>query len=81
VVRPASSSSHALIGGLIGSALVSSDRVKWEGVVSHVLVSMVISPLIGLVPGYLFMLAVLWVFRRANVHRAPTLLSTPGFVR
>lgn len=41
---------------------------------------MVISPLIGLVLGYLFMLAVLWVFRRANVHRAPTLLSTPGFV-
>lgn len=65
-----SSSSHALIGGLIGSALVSSERVKWEGVFSHVLVPMVVSPLIGLVLGYLFMLAVLWIFRRANVHRA-----------
>jgi PiT family inorganic phosphate transporter len=30
----------------------------------------VFSPLIGLVAGYLFMLALLWVFRRAQVHKA-----------
>ena len=30
-----SSSSHALISGLIGSALVSSARVKWEGVTAE----------------------------------------------
>ena len=61
-----SSSSHALIGGLVGAALVGSDGVKWSGLVDKVLIPMVLSPLIGLALGYLFMLVLLWVFRRAN---------------
>jgi inorganic phosphate transporter, PiT family len=64
-----SSSSHALIGGLIGAALVGSDGVKWSGIVDKVLVPMVSSPLGGLVLGYLFMVAVLWAFRNANAHK------------
>jgi len=65
-----SSSSHALIGGLVGSALAGSDPVKWHGVLQKVVLPMVISPAIGLVLGYLFMLAILWAFRRANPGRA-----------
>ena len=65
-----SSSSHALIGGLVGAGLAGSDGVKWLGVVEKVIVPMVLSPVIGLVLGYLFMVAVVWVFRRANYHRA-----------
>jgi PiT family inorganic phosphate transporter len=65
-----SSSSHALIGGLIGAALAGSQSVKWLGVWHKVVLPMVFSPLIGLVAGYLFMLALLWVFRRAQVHKA-----------
>jgi phosphate/sulfate permease len=64
-----SSSSHALIGGLIGAALVGSDGVKWSGIGDKVVVPMVSSPLGGLVLGYLFMLGVLWAFRNANAHK------------
>ncbi|MEP6599035.1 MAG: inorganic phosphate transporter [Actinomycetota bacterium] len=65
-----SSSSHALIGGLVGAALAGSEGVKWSGVVDKVIIPMVISPIVGLLLGYLFMLAILWTFRRANARRA-----------
>src|SRR6476661_3681037 len=64
-----SSSSHALIGGLVGGALAASETVQWGGIVDKVVVPMVISPLIGFVLSYLFMLAILWTFRKANAHR------------
>jgi phosphate/sulfate permease len=65
-----SSSSHALIGGLIGAALAAAQQVKWHGVMSKVVVPMVVSPTVGIVVGYLFMLAVLWAFRNAQAHKA-----------
>jgi PiT family inorganic phosphate transporter len=65
-----SSSSHALIGGLIGAALAAAQSVKWHGVLDKVVVPMIVSPLVGLVLGYVFMLGVLWAFRGANAHRA-----------
>ena len=61
-----SSSSHALIGGLVGAALAASETVKWSGLVDKVIVPMVVSPLVGFGLSYLFMLALLWSFRRAN---------------
>jgi PiT family inorganic phosphate transporter len=67
-----SSSSHALIGGLIGSAVVTAHHfgaVKWRGVIEKVVVPMVLSPLIGFVLGFIFMLVILWVFQRGNAHR------------
>ncbi len=64
-----SSSSHALIGGLVGAALAASQTVKWQGLVDKVVVPMVVSPLVGLVLGYLVMLALLWAFRKSNAHR------------
>jgi PiT family inorganic phosphate transporter len=65
-----SSSSHALIGGLVGAALAASETVKWSNLVDKVIIPMVVSPLIGFGVSYLFMLALLWAFRRANAHRA-----------
>jgi phosphate/sulfate permease len=65
-----SSSSHALIGGLVGAAIAGSETVKWHGVLDKVIVPMVVSPLIGFVLGYLFLLAILWTFRRANATKA-----------
>jgi PiT family inorganic phosphate transporter len=65
-----SSSSHALIGGLIGAGLASSNGVRWHGVVDKVVIPMVASPLIGFVLSYIFMVAVLWVFRRVHAYRA-----------
>ena len=65
-----SSSSHALIGGLVGAALASSEAVKWQGIVDKVVIPMVLSPLIGFGLSYLFMIALLWTFRKANAVRA-----------
>jgi phosphate/sulfate permease len=65
-----SSSSHALIGGLVGAALASSEAVKWQGVVDKVVIPMVVSPLIGFGLSYVFMIALLWVFRKSNAVRA-----------
>jgi PiT family inorganic phosphate transporter len=65
-----SSSSHALIGGLVGAALVGADGVHWTGVLEKVVIPMVLSPIIGLALGYLFMVALLWIFRRANAAKA-----------
>jgi len=53
-----SSSSHALIGSLIGSAVVVSGGfhvIYWSNVVEKVIVPLFTSPLIGLVAGYLVM--------------------------
>jgi PiT family inorganic phosphate transporter len=65
-----SSSSHALIGGLVGAALAGAESVKWSGLVDKVVIPMVVSPLVGFGLSYLFMLALLWVFRKVNAHRA-----------
>jgi PiT family inorganic phosphate transporter len=65
-----SSSSHALIGGLIGGALAGSETVKWHGVVDKVVVPMVVSPLIGFGIAYILMIALMWAFSRANAVRA-----------
>jgi PiT family inorganic phosphate transporter len=65
-----SSSSHALIGGLVGAALAAAHSVQWMGVLDKVIIPMVVSPLVGFGLGYLFMLAILWSFRRANVTKA-----------
>src|SRR3954453_4973325 len=64
-----SSSSHALIGGLVGAALAAQESVQWMGIVDKVIIPIVLSPLIGFGLGYLFMLAILWGFRRRNAHR------------
>ena len=65
-----SSSSHALIGGLVGAALAGSEGVKWAGLVDKVIVPMVVSPLIGFAGSYLFMILLLWLFRRRNALKA-----------
>jgi inorganic phosphate transporter, PiT family len=64
-----SSSSHALIGALIGMGIAGYgvDALKW-GTVVPVVIGLVTSPIAGLILGYLFLLAVLHVFR--NIHPA-----------
>ncbi|MFJ9519118.1 anion permease [Kitasatospora sp. NPDC101801] len=65
-----SSSSHALFGGMVGAALAGGTKVIWSGVVDKIIIPMFLSPVIGLVAGFLVMLAILWIFRKANPHRA-----------
>ncbi|MBU7598212.1 inorganic phosphate transporter [Streptomyces sp. P38-E01] len=65
-----SSSSHALFGGMVGAALAGSSTVYWSGVLEKVVIPMFLSPLVGLLIGYLVMTAIMWIFRRANPHKA-----------
>ena len=63
-----SSSSHALIGGLMGAAIAKAGYhvVQFEGVTRKVLVPMISSPVIGFAIGGLCMVVILWVCKRAN---------------
>lgn len=62
-----SSSSQALIGGLVGATLLAvGGKVLWAGIMEKVLIPMVISPIVGIILGYLVMLSVLWIFRRGH---------------
>jgi PiT family inorganic phosphate transporter len=44
--------------------------VIWSGVVEKVIIPMFLSPIVGLIVGYLVMLAILWIFRKANPNKA-----------
>ncbi|HEY7133213.1 MAG TPA: inorganic phosphate transporter [Candidatus Limnocylindrales bacterium] len=63
-----SSSSHALIGGLLGAVAISEgvSAINGQGVVDKVLIPLVLSPVLGITIGFLFMVVILNLFRRAN---------------
>jgi PiT family inorganic phosphate transporter len=61
-----SSSSHALIGGLVGAGLAGGVTVQWASVVDKVVIPMFLSPLVGFTLAFLLMLAILWAFRKAK---------------
>lgn len=65
-----SSSSHALIGGLVGAALAAGARVEWSTIVEKVVIPMIASPLVGFAAAFALMIAIMWVFRNVNAHRA-----------
>ncbi|TML66549.1 MAG: inorganic phosphate transporter [Actinobacteria bacterium] len=64
-----SSSSHALIGGMIGSGVAHSgwDVVQWHGLKIKVLQPSLIAPFLGFGLAFAIMLALIWLIRR----RAP----------
>jgi PiT family inorganic phosphate transporter len=64
------SSSHALIGGFVGAALVKvgTSALVWSGIIRTV-VFMVVAPVLGLVLGLLLGVAVAWACRRASPLR------------
>ncbi len=66
-----SSSSHCLIGGIAGAVLATSgpDHVLWSGILHKVLIPTLIAPLVGFSIGILLMVAIYWIFRRANPGR------------
>jgi PiT family inorganic phosphate transporter len=64
-----SSSTHALIGGLVGAALLAGVGVHWHTIIDKVVIPMVASPLVGFVLAFAVMLAIMWIFRRRNPHR------------
>ncbi|MFT4187077.1 MAG: inorganic phosphate transporter [Aeromicrobium sp.] len=64
-----SSSSHALIGGIVGAGLASSTTVEWSILVKKVAIPMVLSPAIGFLGAFCIMTAIMWIFRKANPSR------------
>lgn len=60
-----SSSTHALIGGLVGAAWVAGGvhAIKWEGVSHKVMIPGIVSPLLGVVVGFFWMTALYWLMR------------------
>ncbi len=64
-----SSSSHALIGGLIGAVLISVglDGLNWHGV-GKIVAGLIASPAIALVTGIIIMNIIFRVFERFNPH-------------
>jgi len=67
-----SSSSHALVGGLVGSAMAHAGgrSIRFEGLIK-VIESLVVSPLVGFALGFVLMVAIVWACRR----RSPSRLS------
>jgi len=59
-----SSSSHALIGGLIGAALVQSGSkgVEWHGVVHKVALPALVSPALGFAGAFVLLVVIYWIF-------------------
>jgi PiT family inorganic phosphate transporter len=60
-----SSSSHALIGGLVGAALVQSGEkgVQWHGIAHKVAIPALWAPTTAFVGAFLLLLAIYWVFQ------------------
>ena len=69
-----SSSSHALIGGFAGAALA---KAGWGALIPSgllkIAIFIVLAPVIGMVLGFVFMVATLWIFRGARPSRVEAL--------
>jgi len=61
-----SSSSHALIGGLVGAALVQSgsNGVLWHGVAHRVVIPALVAPALAFGGAFVVLIAIFWLFVR-----------------
>lgn len=68
-----SSSSHALIGSLLGATFFSSalgyTHIKWDAVYQKVFIPMVTSPLLGFFIGYLVICILIWAIHKMNLYK------------
>jgi PiT family inorganic phosphate transporter len=66
-----SSSSHALIGGVLGSAVAAAgfDVVLWGGLFEKVLVPSLVAPFLGLAVAFALMVGITWIIRRRSPSR------------
>jgi PiT family inorganic phosphate transporter len=67
-----SSSSHAIIGGIMGAVMAHAGMaaLHWAGL-KKIILALLISPIIGTLFGFLFMVVIYWTFR----HKAPSGLN------
>ncbi len=64
-----SSSSHALIGALMGVGVVSGATVHWRVILDKVVLPMIVSPIVGFGLAFVAMVGLLWAFQHANPHK------------
>jgi PiT family inorganic phosphate transporter len=76
-----SSSSHALVGGLIGAgwAKVGASGIVWSGV-TKTGVAIVLSPLTGFILALVLVLIVSWIFVRSTPYAVDSLFGNLQFV-
>ena len=62
-----SSSSHAIIGGLMGAVMAHAGMaaLHWAGL-KKIILALIISPIIGTIFGFIFMVIIYWVFRKKS---------------
>ncbi|MBI3394278.1 MAG: inorganic phosphate transporter [Spirochaetia bacterium] len=73
-----SSSSHALIGGYAGAAITAVGGDMSTGILIakgwvKTLTFIIVSPLVGIILGFLIMVAILWIFRNSGPDRVDKL--------
>lgn len=64
-----SSSTHSLIGGVVGAALIFGTVISWSTVWDKVVIPMVTSPFVGLILAFLVMRLIVAIFRNRNPQR------------
>ena len=64
-----SSSSHAIIGGIMGAVIAHAGAaaLHWAGL-KMIILALLISPIIGTVLGFTFMVALMWAFRNKTPY-------------
>lgn len=74
-----SSSSHAIIGSLLGATFFSAsggwDSIMGEAVFHKVIVPMIVSPILGISIGFILMLALSWTFFKQPLGRTNSIFS------
>ena len=67
-----SSSSHALIGGLVGAAVSQSgsEGVQWHGLAHKVVIPALIAPALAFAAAFMLLIAIFWVFQRMSASVA-----------
>lgn len=66
-----SSSSHGLIGGLMGAGVAYSgfNSLNYMSIFHKVIIPLLLSPMAGLLGGYFIMVGLTWMFRRAKPRK------------
>ncbi len=64
-----SSSSHAIIGGIMGAVIAHTGiaSLHWKGL-ENIVLALILSPVIGTTLGFFFMMGMMWCFRNSSPY-------------
>lgn len=69
-----SSSSHAMVGGLLGAGIAHKGIASIQGAgMVKIVSSLILSPIVGLLVAFVLMMALYWIFRRAAPMKVSSL--------